>query len=631
MADQLAEATSKLVLDEETGEMVSKNELKKRLQKRAKKQARATQAANKPPPEPKAPKEKADDKPLVDPATIFRQGFLAEVFKERPVKPVVTRFPPEPNGYLHLGHAKAIAINFGFSAYHGGKTYLRFDDTNPDAEEKVYFDAIEDIVKWLGFTPCEVTYSSDNFQKLYDLAEKLIRLEKAYVCHCNEDEIKLQRGGKDGKEGPRYRCKDAEQDVETNIQKFRDMRDGKYAPKTAFLRMKQDIESGNPYMWDVAAYRIPQNQTPHFRAPDWKIFPTYDFTHCLCDSFEGVTHSLCTTEFILARESYDWLVKSLGVYEPMQREFGRLNISGTIMSKRNLKALVEKGIVRGWDDPRLYTLIAIRRRGVPPGAILSFVYELGVTTARTVIQVARFEQSVRRYLEYTVPRLMMVLDPIPVVIEDIKEGEPIELEVPFSPKDPSFGSHKLPITRTVYIDRADFREVDSKDYYRLAPGKAVGLLQAPHPIIANSFDKDETTGLITKVYASFDKEGKAKPKTYIQWVPEGSREVEARIYNQLFKSDDPMGVEGGFLNDINENSETVYPKALVETGYEEIRSRAPWPATAGEESGTDRPEAVRFQAIRVGYFAMDSDSVGDKIVLNRIVSLKEDSGKKVSG
>lgn len=486
-----------------------------------------------------------------------------------------------------------------------------------------------------GFAPHAITYSSDNFQKLYDLAEKLIQLGKGYVCHCNEAEIKLQRGGEEGS-SPRYRCAHAEQDVETNLQKFRDMRDGKYEPQTAFLRMKQDITSGNPQMWDVGAYRIPKDQTPHFRTGNqWRIYPTYDFAHCLCDSFEGITHSLCTTEFIMSRESYEWLNKTLGVYEPMQREYGellplgvfllspepppirlpgwelgasatkadflgRLNVSGTIMSKRALKKLVEGKFVRDWDDPRLYTLIAIRRRGVPPGALLSFINELGVTTSRTVIQTLRFEQSIRRYLETTVPRLMLVLDPVPVVIEDIDDLEGHQLDIPFSPKDPKMGSHKLRLTKTVYIDRSDFREVDSKDYFRLAPGKTVGLLQIPYPIKATSFSKDGATGRVTEIKAVFDKEGK-KPKTYIQWVPEGSRKVEVRVHSQLFKSPDPTAVEGGFLNDINPDSEAVYPEALVESGFEEVRRRAPWPEAKGESKGAG-PESVRFQAMRVAYF-----------------------------
>ncbi|KAK7210986.1 hypothetical protein V2G26_018164 [Clonostachys chloroleuca] len=620
----------KLVLDDETGEWVSRNELRKRLQKRAKKKAKSALAEGPATAKGKATsvslptRPKAVDTPI-DPDAIFKQGFLADVFGERPVKPVITRFPPEPNGYLHLGHAKAIAIDFGFARFHGGKTILRFDDTNPDEEAEIYFTWIIKIIKWLGFTPSEITYSSDNFQRLYELAQDLIRKGGAYVCHCSESEIKLQRGGKDGKEGPRFRCAHADQDIQMNLDKFKDMHDGKYEPQTAFLRMKQDIESGNPQMWDLAAYRIPKHQKPHLRAPEWKIFPTYDFTHCLCDSFEGITHSFCTTEFILSRESYEWLNKTLGVYEPMQREFGRLNLEGTIMSKRGLKQLVDKKIVRGWDDPRLYTLIAIKRRGIPPGAILAFVNELGVTTNRTFIQIVRFEQTVRRFLERTVPRLMLILDPVPITISDL--AEPVYLDIPFSPKDSTFGSHSLEFTKTIYIDRSDFREVDSKDYFRLAPGKAVGLLNAPFPIKAVSYTKDETTGLVTGIQAVSDRD--AKPKAYISWVPETSLKVEARIYRSLFKSDDPSAAEGGFLNDINPDSEIIYHNALLESGFNEVKQRAPWPAVLGDSAEVSGSESIRFQAIRVGYFAVDTDSTDEKLILNRIVSLKEDSGENI--
>jgi glutaminyl-tRNA synthetase len=595
MADAITEGTAKLQLDEETGEMVSKGELKKRLAKRAKKAAQAKAKSDAPPKAPteKKPVEKKEDV-VVDVNAIFKEGFLDRVYKERPVKDVVTRFPPEPNGYLHIGHAKAIAVNFGFARFHGGQCYLRFDDTNPEAEEEVYFTAIKEMVKWLGFTPVKITYSSDNFDKLYELAEELIRREKAYVCHCSDTEIKLQRGGE--ARGPRYRCEHANRSVDENLSEFRAMRDGKYKPKEAFLRMKQDIEDGNPQMWDLAAYRILDAE--HHRTGDkWKIYPTYDFTHCLCDSFEGITHSLCTTEFIQSRVSYEWLNKSLGVYEPMQREYGRLSITGTVLSKRKIAKLVNEGYVRGWNDPRLYTLIGIRRRGVPPGAILEFVNELGVTTAGTTIQLARFDQTVRRYLERTVPRLMMVLDPLAVVIEDAEEAD---LDVPFSPKNPAMGSHKVRLTKTVYIDRSDFREVDSKDYFRLAPGKSVGLLQLPFPIKATTFTKSED-GKVTEVRAVYDKEGK-KPKTYIQWVPEGSREIEVRMYNSLFKSEKPDDAEGGFLKDINPDSETIYPHALIESGFEEVRRRAPWPEaenTSESELGSGGPESVRFQAMRV--------------------------------
>ncbi|OAA70385.1 glutaminyl-tRNA synthetase [Cordyceps fumosorosea ARSEF 2679] len=627
MADEVTKPMAKLQLDEETGEMVSKAELKKRQQKRAKKAAQEKARQEKAaagPVEKKAPAPKVEEAPI-DPEAMFKQGFLDDVYKERPVKNVITRFPPEPNGYLHIGHAKAIAVNFGFAKYHGGVTYLRFDDTNPEKEEEKYFVAIQEVVKWLGFEPYKVTYSSDNFQKLYDLAEKLINIGKAYVCYCEDTEIKLQRGGEKGA-NPRYRCKHADQTPEDNLAKFRDMRDGKYKPREAFLRMKQDITDGNPQMWDLAAYRIKTDQPHHRTGWDWKIYPTYDFTHCLCDSFEDITHSLCTTEFILSRVSYEWLNKSLEVYEPMQREYGRLNLTGTVLSKRKILKLVEEKVVRGWDDPRLYTLIAIRRRGVPPGAILEFVNELGVTTNITTIQIHRFEQSIRKYLEKTVPRLMMILDPVPVVIEDAEE---LELDVPFSPKNPKMGSHKVQFTPTVYIDRSDFREEDSKDYFRLAPGKSVGLLHAPYPIKATSFTKDETTGKVKEIRAVFDKELK-KAKTYIQWVgTAGSRKVEARIHNALFKSEKPEDAEGGFLNDLNPESEVIYPDALIESGFEEVKRRAPWPEAAGEsELGKGGPESVRFQALRVAYFAVDSDSTDDKIILNRIVSLKEDAGKK---
>lgn len=347
-------------------------------------------------------------------------------------------------------------------------------------------------------------------------------------------------------------------------------------------------------MWDLPAYRILDAE--HHRTGDkWKIYPTYDFTHCICDSFENITHSLCTTEFIQSRVSYEWLNSTLEIYEPMQREYGRLAIQGTVLSKRKIQKLVENKIVRGWDDPRLYTLIGIRRRGVPPGAILEFVNELGVTTAPTNIQLARFDQTVRRYLERTVPRLMLVLDPIPVIIED---AEDIELDIPFS-KTPEMGNHKVKFTKTVYIERSDFREDDDPNYFRLAPGKTVGLLHVPHPIKATSFKKDGDK--VTEIRAVYDKETK-KPKAYIHWVAEGSRNVEVRIHNALFKSEKPDNAEGGFLNDVNPNSEEIWPNAVIESGFDEVRRRAPWPEAAGEsELGKGGLESVRFQAMRVAY------------------------------
>ncbi|KAK3313490.1 tRNA synthetases class I, catalytic domain-containing protein [Apodospora peruviana] len=608
----------RLQLDEETGEWVSKNELKKRTQKRAKKAAAAASRNTKSSVDGNkntAAKGKAAEEQqsvVSSQDAMFGQGFLAEVYELRPSKNVVTRFPPEPNGYLHLGHCKAITVNFGFARYHGGRTILRSDDTNPDAEKEEYFVAIKETIRWLGFSPSQITYASDYFQRMYDLAEELIRKEKVYVCHCGASETKLQRGGEDGT-SKRYRCEHADQNVETNLKKLCGMRDGEYAPQTAWLRMKQDIENPNPQMWDIAAYRIPQNQEPHFRTgTKWRIYPTYDFAHCLCDSFEGITHSLCTSEFIMSRESYKWLNQLLVEYQPMQREYGRLKAP-----------LIDKNVVNGWDDPRLYTLKAIRRRGIPPGALLSFIYELGVTTSLSSIEIKWFEQSIRRYLEKTDPRLMLVLDPVAVVIEDLTEEQDLD-NVPFSPKDPNMGSRKLRLTKTVCIERSDFREVDpGKDYFRLALGKTVGLLQMAYPIKTVSFTMDEAT-------AVFDKDGK-NPKTYIHWVPEGSPAAEVRIHTALFKSDQPGAAPGGFMNDLSQDSEITWPNAMIEPGFYEVRRRAPWPKVEGDqeesEGGQVNPESVRFQAMRVAYFAMDPDSTDDKIVLNRIVPLKEDSGK----
>ncbi|KAI9714301.1 MAG: hypothetical protein M1820_000262 [Bogoriella megaspora] len=635
----------------------------------------------KPPKQSKAPallKTKREASIPNDPEAMFKSGFLAEVYQERPLETngfgkVITRFPPEPNGYLHIGHSKAIAVNFGFAKFHSGEIYLRFDDTNPKGEEERYYKSIEDIVRWLGFRPVKITHSSDSFQRLYDLAEKLILKDGAYVCHCTKEEIKAQRGSDDPlKKGKtRYPCPHRDRPVEESLREFRAMRDGKYRAKEAALRMKQDLANENPQMWDLSAYRVLEEKdgsfAKHFRTGDeWKIYPTYDFTHCLCDSFEGITHSLCTTEFEQSRESYEWLCDALEVYKPMQREYGRLNVNGTILSKRKLIELVEGEplekpnigkYVKGWDDPRLFTLVGLRRRGVPPGAILSFVNEIGVTRAESSIEIKRFEQSIRAYLEASVPRLMLVLNPIAVVIDNLAEDCCEMVELPFS-KDPSYGVrialsrissqewktranfvvcqvHAVPFTKMVYIDRSDFREVADESFFRLKPGGSVGLLRVPFPITAVSYEKDPATGLITQINAHYDipDDGKTfkKPKTYIQWVGHSSihdspLKVEVHNYNPLFKSDKP-GV--GFLEDINPDSEEIFPNALIENGFHEIKNRAPWPANPGRDdaSTSSGPESVRFQGMRIAYYCEDSTSTPDKLVLNRIVTLKEDAGK----
>ncbi|KAI9693205.1 MAG: Glutaminyl-tRNA synthetase [Bathelium mastoideum] len=632
----------------------SKKAAKKAAKKAEKAEKKLEHLATRPKEAAGKPKESKpkEDASADDPEAIFKEGFLKKVYAEKP-RPVRTRFPPEPNGYLHIGHAKAICVNFGFAKHHNGICFLRYDDTNPQKEEERYFTSIQEMVRWLGFEPYQITYSSDHFDRLYELAEELIRRDKAYVCHCTKEEVNLGRGGKDNR-GERFACVHRSRPVEESLTEFRAMKDGKYGPGEAHLRMKQDLNDGNPQMWDLAAFRVVK-ENHHYRTGDkWRIYPTYDFTHCLCDSFEEISHSLCTTEFILSRTSYDWLLeqldfKSPGSEEkgPMQREYGRLNVEGTILSKRRIEKLVKgfkastrtiPSVVRDWDDPRLYTLVAIRRRGVPPGALLRFVGELGVTTSETSIQVARFENSVRKYLERTVPRLMVILDPIKVIIDNLPEDHAEEFDAPFDPKNPDVGSHQIPLTRTIYIERDDFREEDDPNFFRLAPGKWVGLLYVNHPIKAESFVKDPSTGRVTEIKATYGSNNSPKPKARIHWVGGSALgktvPAEARVFNSLFRTPNPNSLDwddGGYYNDINPDSEIIYPNAIIESGFNEIRKRAPWPAEAGEakvEGQEAAPYTIRFQGLRTGYFCVDRDSIDGKVVLNRIVTLKEDEGKK---
>ncbi|CAE6470580.1 unnamed protein product [Rhizoctonia solani] len=670
----------------------SKEEAKTKAAKEAKKPANAAAATS------ASKGESTPASSAVPERVVFEEGFLKALHKpgENPqISPklreqhlkatgghVFTRFPPEPNGFLHIGHSKAIFVNFGYAAHHNGKCYLRYDDTNPEAEEAIYFESILETIRWLGYEPYKITYSSDYFQELYDLAVKLIEVDGAYICNCTAEEIKANRGGEE--RGPRKACVHRTRPISESLAEFENMKSGKYKPGEAVLRMKQDLEDGNPQMWDLIAYRT--LHAPHHRTgTKWCIYPTYDFTHCLVDSFENISHSLCTTEFILSRVSYEWLCDAVKVYKPRQSEYGRLNLQGTIMSKRKLLKLVTKGYVGGWDDPRLYTLVALRRRGVPPGAILSFVGNLGVSTATTNIELAKFEQTVRQYLENTVPRLLMVLRPLKVTIENLAEDYVQFIDKPLHPKVPSLGSSRIPFTKHVYIDAEDFRTEDSKDYFRLAPNKTVGLFQAPHPITCVSY-KTDATGAVTELVCRLEdgSDGKAvpKPKAWIQWVaehaPSGSPVVidETRIFHSLFKSDNPAATDD-FLADINPNSLDVIKGAMVEVGFWPLAKRCMSDAlkesrertekalkeeSVGEGVGSgaaghnDTPmptaeqlvgnEVVRFQGLRVAYFALDKEArvgcfaepndatpgrrEGDKLVLNRIVSLKEDAGKKAT-
>ncbi|KAI9493612.1 tRNA synthetases class I, catalytic domain-containing protein [Zychaea mexicana] len=593
-----------------------------------------------------------EDKP-VNLSNMFFEGEISKLHKpggNKQIKPelmeehlkatgskVVTRFPPEPNGYLHIGHAKAINVNFGYAKAHNGITYLRYDDTNPEAEEEKYFLSILETVEWLGFEPFKITYSSDYFQQLYELAVKLIEKGLAYTCQCTGEEIHAHRGGDDG--GARTACVHRDRPIKETLEQFEKMKEGRYKEGETTLRMKMDLENGNPQFWDLIAYRV--LFTPHHRTgSDWCIYPTYDFTHCLVDSFENITHSLCTTEFRQSRESYYWLVDAVEVYKPVQWEYGRLNVTGTIMSKRKILKLVNEKHVNGWDDPRMYTLVGIRRRGVPPEAINNFVLELGITTSKSTIDVMRFDSKVRDYLDKTVPRTMVVMDPIKITLENVADDFVEWVTVPNVPRKPEMGEYKIPFTKVLYIDSSDFREVDSKDYYRLAPGKSVGLLQVPRPIHCVEVKKD-SNGKISELVCRYENEGEfKKPKTYIHWVAEAPQLGspvqldQVRLYEPLFHHANPDDAPGGFLNDLNKDSLKIVNGALATVGiYDQVSD---WV----KKTGGKNKESMRWQFVRTGYFCLDYDTELDvtkqgkealgKIVVNRTVTLKEDAGKQIS-
>ncbi|KAF9428091.1 hypothetical protein BGZ76_002065 [Entomortierella beljakovae] len=594
---------------------------------------------------------------VLKPADMFFEGELAKLHKpgENPqIKPelmaehlkftkgqYITRFPPEPNGFLHIGHAKAININFGFANAHNGICNLRYDDTNPEAEEERYFESILEIIKWLGFTPSEVTYSSTHFQRLYELAIELIKKDKAYICHCTGEQIQMHRGGPE--RGPRTACVHRDRPIKESLELFEKMKNGGFEEGEAILRMKMDLESGNPQFWDLVAYRVLKS-AHHRTGSDWIIYPTYDYTHCLVDSFENITHSLCTVEFTQSRPSYYWLCDALEVYKPVQWEYGRLNITNTVLSKRKIAELVKKGYVFDWDDPRLFTLPAIRRRGVPPQAINNFIHTLGVTKSDTVIEVTKLDAFIRDYLNETAPRLMGVFNPIKVVIENLPADHVEMLTVQNKPRDPSMGEHTIPFTSVFWIDGSDFREVDDKDFFRLAPGKTVGLLNVPCPVTCTKVIKDDA-GKVTELVVRYENApGFKRPKTYIQWVAESPKHGspihldEVRLFDRLFLHSNPQDkreVPGGYLSDINPDSLKIEKGALIEVGFWDIVDR--W--IKSSESKTDF-EAMRFQMTRIGYFCVDRESeLGNlksssvkesikKIVLNKTVGLQVSSTLK---
>ena len=521
---------------------------------------------------------------------------------------VITRFPPEPNGYLHIGHAKSICLNFGIANEYRGHCNLRFDDTNPTKEEAEYADAIKRDVSWLGFSWGEHLYhASDYFEQLYRWAEDLIGAGKAYADSSSADEIRELRGTltEAGKESP-FRNRR----VEENLDLFRRMRAGEFPDGAHVLRAKIDMTSPNINMRDPVLYRI-RHETHHRTGDAWCIYPMYDYAHPLSDAIEQITHSLCTLEFEDHRPLYDWLIENVPVpARPHQYEFARLNLNYTVVSKRKLLRLVEEEHVHGWDDPRMPTIAGLRRRGYTPASIRSFTDRVGVAKRENVIDVALLEFSVREDLNRTARRIMGVLDPLRVVIENYPEDETEWFDTPNNPEDPSAGSRSVPFSRVLYIEREDFMEEPPKKFFRLAPGREVRL-RSSYFITCTGVSKD-AGGRITELRATYDpatRGGDApddrRPKATLHWVSaQHAVDCEVRLYDRLFRSENPEE-SGDFLADLNPNSLKVVKDAKLE------------PSVRGAAAMT------RFQFERVGYFCVDADSTPERLVFNRTATLKD--------
>jgi len=521
---------------------------------------------------------------------------------------IVTRFPPEPNGYLHIGHAKSICLNFGVAADFGGHCNLRFDDTNPVKEEQEYIDAIQRDIHWLGFDWGDHLYhASDYFEQLYDWAAHLIRNGDAYVDDLSADEIREHRGTltEPGRDSP-WRTRP----IEENLDLFARMRAGEFPNGARVLRAKIDMASPNINLRDPVLYRIVH--APHPRTGDaWCIYPTYDFAHGQSDAIEGVTHSICTLEFEAHRPLYDWLIEHLPVpSQPHQYEFARLNLTYTVLSKRFLLRLVEEGRVRGWDDPRMPTISGLRRRGFPAEGIRDFAEMVGVTKTDSVIEYGQLEYAVRAVLNRTAPRRFGVLDPLKVVIENYPEGDVEDVEVPNNPEDPAAGTRAVPFSRELWIERDDFMEEPPPKFFRLAPGREVRLRSAFF-ITCNEVVKD-ASGRVVELRCTYDPQTRGgdapdgrRPKATLHWVS-ATHAVPAvvRLYDHLYTRPDP-GAGGDLLADLNPNSETIVKGAFVE------------PSLADAQPG----ETVQFE--RLGYFAADPDSGPGRPVFNRTLTLKD--------
>jgi glutaminyl-tRNA synthetase len=544
--------------------------------------------------------------------TIISEDMKTDKYDGR----VHTRFPPEPNGYLHIGHAKSICLNFGVAAEYGGISNLRFDDTNPSKEEAEYAESILEDVRWLGFDwDDRLFYASDYFDQLYEYAVQLINIGKAYVCDLSADEIRTYRGTltEPGKNSP-FR----ERSVEENLDLFERMRAGEFPNGSRTLRARIDMASPNITLRDPVLYRI--MNVPHYRTDDkWVIYPTYDFTHCLSDSIEGITHSLCTLEFENNRPLYDWVLDQLQVYHPQQIEFARLNLSYTVLSKRKLLQLVEDGIVDGWDDPRMPTLSGLRRRGYTPEAIRDFCHHIGVSKTNSIIDIALLEHFIRKDLNQRAPRVFGVLRPLRVVITNYPEGQVEELEAVNNPEDESMGKRKVPFSRVLYIEQDDFREVPPPKYRRLIPGREVRLRYG-YFITCVDVIKDEKTGEIVELHCTYDPETKGgsapdgrKVKATLHWVSAAHAiEIETRLYDRLFLTNNPDDVEEGldFKSNLNPNSLEILDGCFV------------------EQSLADASPGRTYQFERQGYFCVDPiASQNGKLVFNRTISLRDSWAK----
>ncbi len=559
--------------------------------------------------------QKTDKKPENQPAggeAPERKNFVTDIIDEhlktnRFGGRVHTRFPPEPNGYLHIGHAKSICLNFGVARDYRGLCNLRFDDTNPTKEEVEYVESIKEDVRWLGFDWGDrLYYASDYFEQLFAFALRLIEKGKAYVCDLSADEIRAYRGTltEPGKNSP-YR----ERSVKENLDLFHAMRRGDFPDGSRTLRAKIDMASPNLNLRDPVMYRI-LHESHHRTGDTWCIYPTYDWAHGQCDSIEKITHSICTLEFENHRPLYDWFIEQIGLEHPQQIEFARLSMTYTVMSKRRLLELVQEGIVKGWDDPRMPTISGLRRRGFTPESIRAFADRVGVARRETISDAAWLEECLRDDLNKRAPRAMAVIRPLKVTLENYPEDQVEELDAVNNPEDPSMGSRKVPFSRILYIERDDFREDPPKKYFRLSPGGEVRLRYG-YIIKCVNVVKDEHTGEVSELRCTYDPETRSgtassarKVKGTIHWVSaRHAADAEVRLYDRLFTVEDPGG--DNWKEQINPQSLEILTECKVEPGLR-----------------TTRPQD-RFQFERLGYFCADADSRNDALVFNRAVTLRD--------